>query len=450
MTRDDGRRHALLLAYYFPPATGIATERMVGFHRHLPAFGWDSHVVAPRTPHFPRAGERAQAKSEGVVRTSAIEISRLFRRGYKGLAGGGDEPDEASGSVSPVVAGRLGAALRRWVREWLYVPDAQVGWIPFAVRAGTRAVAASGPGPWVVYSSSVPYSAHLAAARLASRFRMPWVAEFRDPWSAQDELRLPASRFRRELDRRMEAWILGACQRVVVTAERTRELLLEEFPEVPPGKVALVPNGFEPLPEGAPPGPDEPMVLLHAGTLQEPGYLRPLLEAAENINRGSGESPAVRIVSVGDPGPWLETLGAMGLGEVGWVELRGIREPAEAAGEMGHATALLLFYPHERFSKVISGKLFSYLGARRPVFGVVPPGSEMDRLIREAGEGWLVPAWETPAVEERLSGLLLRHRQGTVQSPRVPEEVVRPLTREARAGALARLFEEAIAEGGGG
>lgn len=408
----------------------------MGFFRHLPEAGWDPLVLAPRDPHFHQAPLEGQEDPASVIRTGSLELSRVLRRGLSV-----PRPD----SLQPAHTGGPGPALRRLVRDYLYVPDAQVGWIPFLVRAGTRVLEREKNRKWVLFSSSVPYSAHLAAARLAARVRVPWVAEFRDPWSAQDPSRLPVSTFRRKLDARVEGWVLRRARHIVVTAHRTEELLFQHFPETPSEKVTVIPNGFEPGPPGKVPDPAEPMTLVHAGTLQDPAYLAPLLAAVATLE--ADRPGSVRIISHGDRGPWRTALQDLELGEPDWVDLRGVVSPDTANRAMAGASALLLFYPHIRFARVISGKLFSYLGARRPILGVVPPGSEMEELIFQAGDGWLVPEWDEAGIRRQLNGLLEEHRHGRLQSPRVPAEAVASFTRKARAGDLARVLEEVLERG---
>lgn len=448
----------LLLAYYFPPATGIASERMVGFHRHLPTFGWDPLVLAPRDPHFHQAPREGGEDPSSVIRTGSLELSRLLRRRSAGsepvsrrAQGGGGADD----TLSPVIAGVGGNTVRRLVRECLYLPDAQIGWVPFALRAGGRVLEGEPTRDRIVFSSSVPYSAHLAAARLANRFRLPWVAEFRDPWSAQDPSKLPVSPFRRKLDARLEAWIIRRADRIVVTAGRTRDLLLEHFPETVPGKVAVIPNGFEPrgreeAPEpshaGSIPPPGEPMTLVHAGTLHEPEFAVPVFEALAVLERAHPGS--LRLLVYGDPQPWRRALELLGAGHPSWIELVGNVSPEDAQNAIWGASALLLPAPHRRFRPIVLGKLFSYLGSRRPILGVVPPGSEMEDLIRRAGDGRLVPEWDVDGIRLRLEALLKEHRAGRLQAPMVPEKRVAPFTRKARAGDLARVLGEALAERG--
>lgn len=427
----------LLLAYYFPRATGIASERMVGFHRYLPAAGWDPLVVAPRNPHFHQASGRNGEDPPSVIRTGSLELSRLLRCGLGEPAG--------SSTVTPVSTLGPARALRGVVREFLYVPDAQIGWVPFAVRAGARALERDREGDWVVFSSSVPYSAHLAAARLASRFRLPWVAEFRDPWSAQDESQLPRSSFRRKLDRRLEEWILQRADGIVVTADRTREIILEHFPGTAPEKVVVIPNGFDPRPPAEMPGPGDPMTIVHAGTLHAPEYALPFLRAAASVER---EKPgSLLFLGLGDPAPWLEAIQSLELFDLPWIVLRGNVLSEEAQEVIWRGSVLLLPAPHPRFRLILLGKLFSYLGARRPILGVVPPGSEMEALIRQAGDGRLVPEWDEEGIRRQLEALLEDHRAGRLQHLRVPEDRVAPFTRETRSIALARFLDEVLERG---
>jgi hypothetical protein len=126
------------------------------------------------------------------------------------------------------------------------------------------------------------------------------------------------------------------------------------------------------------------------------------------------------------------------------MDARGVVASDVAVAGMASASALLLFYPHPRFAKVISGKLFSYLGVRRPILGAVPPGSEMEAMIRGAGDGRMIPEWDVPGIVAQLEGLLKEHKEGRLQEPRVSEEVVLPFTREARGGALASVLDRVV------
>ena len=169
---------ALFVSYYFPPLGGIGSLRAVRFATYLPASGWDVRVVAPRHGAYHR-DPSLRFPEHRVVRSPSIELSRLGKRAVR--AGGDD--------TTPAPVSGVRARLQSFARSRLYWPDAQRGWIP-----GAR-WAARNERFDVVYSSSFPISAHVAARAIAARAGVPWVAEFRDPWVGDDR----TARFERAL-----------------------------------------------------------------------------------------------------------------------------------------------------------------------------------------------------------------------------------------------------------
>ena len=81
----------------------------------------------------------------------------------------------------PARVGPLRGVARAGARRALYFPDPQVGWMPFALQAGRSAVRERAFD--AIVSSSSPITSHLVARRVSRRAGVPWVAEFRDPWS---------------------------------------------------------------------------------------------------------------------------------------------------------------------------------------------------------------------------------------------------------------------------
>lgn len=65
--------------------------------------------------------------------------------------------------------------------------DSQWSWFPLAIWSGNRLCRSS--RPQLMYSTGGPASAHLAAAIIARRHGIPWIAEFQDPLVHDDWLR---------------------------------------------------------------------------------------------------------------------------------------------------------------------------------------------------------------------------------------------------------------------
>ena len=91
---------------------------------------------------------------------------------------------------------------------------------------------------------------------------------------------------------------------------------------------------------------------------------------------------------------------------------------------------------------VLSGKVFEYLAAERPILAAVPPDGEAARLIREAGAGPVVAPDDPGGIGDALERLVTRWRAGELESADLSPEWKARLSRRARAEELASLLYE--------
>jgi hypothetical protein len=414
-------RRVLMVHYYFPPLGGIGSIRAASMARHLPAFGWRPTVLAPRRGFY-HLDPSLDDASLDVVRTASLELSRAARRGLGGRGGDDLAPLRPAGPL---------AALQRLARRWIYRPDAQVGWYPFAVHAGRGLLRERRFE--AVFSSSGPVTTHLIARRLALDHGLPWVAEFRDPWT---HLVPYDSRLRRALDLRLESRLLEDAAAVVTVSEGFAALLRQRGAR----EVAVVPNGFDPqdYPEGG--APED--VIAYLGTFY-PGQqdLETVLDAAGRLIAG-GELPATRLRFVGEYGPELAAAAARA-GLAGRWEATGFVPHRAALGHLARARLLILAGVRDRSGDDpfvrgwIPAKAFEYVGARRPVLYVGNVHSEVAQLLRREAAAELVDPGDVPATMTALRRLL-------AQGASPPARDLSALTRQHRARQLARVLDAAI------
>ena len=379
-----------MVQYYFPPLGGIGSVRAVKFARYLPDFGWHPVVLAPRRGFYHQDPTLEDGAVE-VERSSSIELSRAARQGLAGR--GGDD-------LTPLRPQGMLARVQRFARRWLYLPDAQAGWYPFAVQAGRRLLR---EGRFdAVFSSSFPITAHLVARRLAADHRLPWVAEFRDPWT---DVAPADSRLRRAIDRRLEDGILARASAVVTVSEGFADLLRAHSAR----HVEVIPNGFDPADYPADEGTDDHIAFL--GTYY-PGRqdLDTAIEALGALAR-QGQLGATRLLFVGDQGPQVRaSLEAAGLG--GRFNVTGFLPHREALRAITRARLLLLVgardaAPGDPFVRGwIPAKTFEYLGARRPILCVGNPHSEMADLVRQSGAAAVVASGDRDQAAAAILRLL--------------------------------------------
>jgi hypothetical protein len=431
----SSRPRVVLLAFHYPPMVGPASERAAGFVRHLPELGWEPVVVTVKRGLYDRdRGYRPPPAR--TLRTRAPEPTRA-------LAALRERPADSGPGREGVGEPAGGPALdrvRRLIRDYLYLPDGLVPWIPFAVAASRRALRTA-TGPAVLMSTSVPYSAHLAAHSVARSERAPWVAELRDPWSLIDDRIRPRSRGRKRVDAALETRVVAAASGVVLTSELTREEMVRAYPDLGP-RSWVVRNGFEPLVGAAPASPTAgtPLELVHAGSVRPDITVGPLVHGLDRVARARpGE---VRLRVVGPPEPWGSA--ARTLANFDWIRLEGIVDPATAQRAVAASSAGVLLVPGEAYRQHVAAKLMDYLGARRPILGLISATGEMARLAADYGDLRLVEPYTEDAVARVVEALLSEHRQGRLQSAVEGRQPLTELTRQAQARKLAAILESVL------
>ena len=441
-------RFAVILAYHFPPMVGAPSSRAAALARHLPASGWTPIVVTVRSGHFHR-DPRQEVPPVSVDRTASPEIARavhaLQRRRWRLDASVPLKIRSAHPEVRPAHTGSFAGAARQFIREWIYVPDGRVGWIPFAAGAARRALAST-PGPAVLVSTSPPISAHLAASVVAARKRIPWVAEVRDPWSTDSDRVRPRSAARRRLDRAIEAMVVRRADAVVVTADRTAAEFGSAHPTLGPENVHVIRNGFEPQElDGSPPTRRDRLTFVFVGSVPEFVSVEPLVAAMSRVARRRPGEFTLRVL--GPAGPWEAA--AERVGDVEWLQLEGLTPPSHARAAASSASVNVLWRPREEDALIVAAKLYEYLGARRPILAILPEDSEMESLGRRFGDLRAVHSYDVGELERAVNGLIDEHRSGSLERAVEPPEPLEELSWETQVGRFGELLDELVAARGG-
>jgi hypothetical protein len=218
MTRDASSDDSVRIAYAtarFPPMTSSGTRRVEAMQRYLPQYGIEPVFVTTS------AGEVAEGPVPHEVTASETSVLRY---------------------QTPVVDRMLhvlsSVPYVRWGLRELLSPDTLRVWASYSARKARRhidsvhAVMATGP----------PFSAHVAAEKLARSQGVPCIQEFRDPPSFHRGVhaRSALTRWRRG---RFEARRLRRADHVIVVTAGVRRRLLRRYPWLAPEKVSVIENG---------------------------------------------------------------------------------------------------------------------------------------------------------------------------------------------------------------
>jgi glycosyltransferase involved in cell wall biosynthesis len=165
-----------------------------------------------------------------------------------------------------------------------------------------------------------------------------------------------------------------------------------------------------------------------------------------------------------DPKPFLRALAESGLEDVvvrfagdfraedrEYAESLGLGDRIELLGDVSRRRSLelqrdsellLLLIPESggRGRGVITGKIYEYLAAERPILAAVPPDGAAAQLVRDTGAGTVVPSEDVEALRGALLDLHARWKAGSLdRTPLTPEWRAR-LSRGARVEELADVL----------
>ncbi|MEZ4699537.1 MAG: glycosyltransferase family 4 protein [Rhodothermales bacterium] len=423
-------RSVLYIAYYFPPSGGSGVQRTLKFVKYLPASGWSPRVltVAPESAAYPdldpaMAGE--VPASIDVIRTGAWDPYSW----YGALSGKSKSDAVTVGFLSDKPPGRV-ERLARWVRANLFIPDARVGWVPYATRAGAAAIAAHRPD--VLLTTGPPHSTHLIGRALHRRFGIPWVADFRDPWTDIDYLdALPMSAWASRRNRALEQSVLDEAQCVVTVSPAVQRA----FAARTATPCVNIYNGYDEADFDQEPFPDTGrFVITHVGNMnadRNPHALWRALAALQN--------PDVEVRLVGNVDARVrEEVSRLGLdGQVVYLPYMPHRE---AVRHVVSSQVLLLAVNRVRAANdIIPGKVFEYLASQRPVLVLGPPDGETAQIVLDAGAGAACDYEDVAGVTTSLQRWVAAWRDGTPARGATAEAAAR-YSRRAQAGELADLL----------
>ena len=462
------RRHWLCIAYAFPPINRSGTHRTLGFVRHLDALGWDSTVLTVEPDGEPCDLELlSRVPSSTTILRAAWQIAhcRLSIADCRLPIGSSLRPGagplrEASRVPSPLRA-FVPSCLRPFFSHLLKTPDSRTGWIMPAVRRGLLDIQRQGrsgtgalcPGrsarrrPEVIYSTSPYVSAHLIALALHAWTRIPWVADFRDPW--RDSPFRSAARFR-SLDR-LDAWLERIVYRrashVIFNTPTARLRACRRYPYLGT-KAGTILNGFDGdlLAQVQPKrtAAADKVLLAHAGEFYGPRSPLPFFSAlVQAIGHLPHLADRLEVLLLGPEhfnGTALRELADQA--HVGrWIRVLGRKSHLETLNILAGCDILLLIGSSGEGSDLqIPNKLFEYLALHRPILAALVSTSPAVQILRQAQADAIIhEPDDSDGLSRSIVHLAQRRRMDATRTPPNSSSVA-AFERSHRATELAAIF----------
>jgi glycosyltransferase involved in cell wall biosynthesis len=403
MSDKNKSRNVLFISYLFPPVAGGGVQRSSKFVKYLPQFGWNPIVLTVKEPYDFYRDDEMMMDVLGkcvIIRTFSIEPMKWVRKFLKKKSYSKVQTD-SSGSISKKSL-KPGFLVR--LKTYLFFPDNEILWLPFAVLKGVRLIRKYKPD--LIYSTASPFTDHLIALLLVKLSGLPWVADFRDLWV--DRPNFPKNKWRLFIDRKLEKMVIQRVDQVITATS----LMAEHFKRFyPSAKYISITNGYDEddfrktaslFPDG------KEFILTYTGIFNKEQNPQKFFKAVHDVIQKRDdfkEHFKLRIIGqLDNPGDFENMIYFKKLGLDKYSELIPYLPHKQVIFEMCRSTVLLLLVGEYPYNKgIMTGKIFEYLRSSRPILAVVPPDGLAADVIKNTNSGLIV---SNESVEEIFNGIL--------------------------------------------
>ncbi len=438
-------KKVLIISYYFPPLGMGGAQRPLKFAKYLPQFGWQPTVltVKPIAYWAQDTSLLEEIATVPVIRAGSLDPQRILQL-MKELRlqrwqRSQQNPDLAK-NQNPNLAKDDGSLRAKWLGyinnkllPFFLVPDSKVLWLPLAKRAAHRLLA--GGAYDAILTTSPPHSVHLLGRDLAQKYRLPWVADFRDAWSDSVVVHQPTS-WHRRMQKKLQKKVLLAADAVVCVIQGILEDFLQQ--QVDAKKFHLISNGFDPAdyPLTQKPANEYRFIFCHSGSITRFSNPTPLLAALRRLQAQQPElMKRIKFDFVGYDalGNFREKVNYFGLDQI--IEYHGYQTHRRALEILMQADALILIACHDRDAHFIPGKTFEYLGSKKPILAVSNVSDTRELLEKFPWVKLCKPEDEIGMVNALVEMVT------APQSRKISDELLRPYDRLYQAQHLAMVLD---------
>ena len=436
-------KRVLIITYYWPPSGGSGVQRWLKMSKYLPEYGWQPVIYTTENAEYPiidHSLEKDVAPNIEVIRRPINEPYSA----YKKFLGIKKEETVKMGFIQEKEKNKSWKSdLSLWVRGNFFIPDARCGWVKPSVRY-LKEYLNEHPVDAII-STGPPHSMHLIALKLKEALGLPWIADFRDPWTEIDyynDLHLTAWADRKH--HRLEQEVLTKADKVVTVAPDGARRL----GRLGNRNVRTIYNGFDRDDDAQTPvNLSEQFTITYLGVLskiQNPSNLWQAL--AELIKEDSGFDKNLKI----------NMIGQIDSAVVSSIDENGLTQHVAYSPYMPHdqvsavhrssTLLLLLLMPDSepRAKGLLTGKLFEYMASGRPILCIGPEDGDAARILRETGAGQTISFEDKEKMTEALKNLYQRYLENTLEGNTNPK--VENYSRQVMTQQYAALLNQAINE----
>ncbi|WP_375240578.1 glycosyltransferase family 4 protein [Polaribacter sp.] len=366
----------LIITYYWPPAGGSGVQRWLKFVKYLQNFDIEPIVYTVDNANYPKEDKtllNEVPKNIKILKQPIWEPTDLlfWKKNNKQKKG-----------VSNVSNG----GFLSFVRGNFFIPDPKVFWVNSSVKYLQKIIDSSEID--VIISTGPPHSMHLIAQKLHQKNNLKWIADFRDPWSNlyynKDFNQLS---FAKNKNIKLEKSVLKNADCILTVSNTLKKEFLKTAK-----RVEVITNGFDDevvtkniirL--------DKKFTISYIGLLPKQSNPTVLFKVLEKLClQDSSFKNDLQINFIGDiVNDVKQDIQRFNLSEN--TKFLGYLPHHKAIEYQKKSQVLLLLIPNVLNNEgILTGKLFEYLTAKRPILAIGPEKGDLATILEETNAGKIV------------------------------------------------------------
>lgn len=433
-------KNLLIIAYYFPPSGGPGVQRVLKHIKYLPEFGWNPIVYTVKDAQYPAYDYsllKEIPENVKVYRGKIFEPYNVYRKivGIKST-------DPVDVNVIKKENQKLSwkEKLSEFIRATFFIPDARMFWI-FSGRKELKQILKENKID-AIYNSSPPYTTAIIAKRIKKILQVPWIAGFRDPWtgfiSSPKRWLIP-----RLIDKHLEKSVFQKADKVECAWIGIIKDAIGKYPVLDASKFHHIPNGYdsEDYPKINWNGNDR-FTITYTGSMygrRNPSALFQAIEKLLNENLIKKDDFIIKFI------------GRFGREVNEMIENTSFRDSIEVINYLPHqesliellkSDALLLIVDESKESEeIVPGKVYEYIGTKKPILTIAPTNGAIAQLMQETGLGLVAHQSEQDKIASNFLSLF-RIYKNEEENLRIDNAAIAKYERRESAKQLSFLLDE--------
>ncbi len=406
----------LVITYYWPPSGGVGVQRWLKHTKYLPEWGWEPVVLTPSNPFFDLKDPSLEKDILPETEVLKIPIWEPYKLAETFSGKKGQENMNRGMALEGSRKGLL-SDLMVWMRGNILIPDPRLFWVRPATDFALRIIESNDIK--AIITTGPPHSMHLIGRKLKKKTRLPWIADFRDPWTKWEILhRMNLSSPAMNLHKKLERSVLQEADLILAATPGVKE----DLDLLGARKSLTLLNGVdeEDLPPDYPQlSPPDKFRIVYVGQMNEKRNPLSLWEALDELIREDSAFAGMLEVSLTGT---ISSSVRDSISRFPALEHKCILKShinhKDVFGLYKTAAVLLLMVEKDVASRVvIPAKLYEYLTAGRPILYIGDPGNGAGEIIAKEKAGKSFSHGQKEEVKEYLKMLFSDYWAGKSNKP---------------------------------